>query len=40
MGAERVFDGELVQAELGAEIVQLGFRWPAQVDPHHGVRSF
>ena len=35
--AERVLDGELVQAELVGELVELLLRRTAQVHPHHRV---
>ena len=35
--AERVLDRELVQAELGGELVELLLRRAAEVDPHHRV---
>ena len=35
--AERVLDGELVQAELTGELVELLLRRAAEVDPHHRV---
>ena len=37
VGPERVLDGELVQAELAGELVELFLRGAAEVDPHHGV---
>ena len=37
VGAERVLDGELVQAELAGELVELLLRRAAQVHPHDGV---
>ncbi len=37
MRPERVFDGELVQAELTSELVELLLRGPAEVDPYHRV---
>ena len=37
MRAERVLDGQLVEAELVGELVELLLRRTAQVDPHHGV---
>ena len=35
--AERVLDGELVQAELAGELVELVLRRSAEVDPHDRV---
>ena len=37
VGAEGVLDGELVQAELAGELVELRLRRAAEVDPHHRV---
>ena len=36
--AERVFERELVEAELGLQLVHPGSRGPAVVDPHDGPR--
>ena len=36
--SERVLDGQLVQAELGRQLVQLVVGRAAEVDPHDGVR--
>ena len=37
---EGVLDGQLVEAELVRQFVQLVQRGPAEVDPDHGVRPF
>ena len=37
VGAERVLDGEFVQAELGGQLVELILGRATEVDPHHGV---
>ena len=38
MGTKGILDGQLVQAELARELVELLLGRSAEVDPHHGVR--